>query len=137
MVVKVRVVVIVRCLMWFFFFSSRRRHTRFKCDWSSDVCSSDLAEISRSRTDSKQGIERARILLAYAHGAGVSEIARTQRTNRPRVERTIDKALQIGAVPSLHDLAGRGRKCEKTSEAIAWMVALACQKPKDLGYAAE
>src|SRR5260370_28739518 len=28
-----------------FFFSSRRRHTRFKCDWSSDVCSSDLADI--------------------------------------------------------------------------------------------
>src|SRR5260370_37921359 len=28
--------------MIFFFFSSRRRHTRFKCDWSSDVCSSDL-----------------------------------------------------------------------------------------------
>src|SRR5256886_9981708 len=26
-----------------FFFSSRRRHTRFDCDWSSDVCSSDLA----------------------------------------------------------------------------------------------
>src|SRR2546430_7945609 len=31
-------------LVWlfFFFFSSRRRHTRFDCDWSSDVCSSDL-----------------------------------------------------------------------------------------------
>src|SRR5256886_3900864 len=28
----------------FFFFSSRRRHTRFDCDWSSDVCSSDLKE---------------------------------------------------------------------------------------------
>src|SRR5260370_11181281 len=28
----------------FFFFSSRRRHTRFKCDWSSDVCSSDLTD---------------------------------------------------------------------------------------------
>src|SRR5688572_32387452 len=27
-----------------FFFSSRRRHTRFDCDWSSDVCSSDLGE---------------------------------------------------------------------------------------------
>src|SRR6266853_6163590 len=25
-----------------FFISSRRRHTRFDCDWSSDVCSSDL-----------------------------------------------------------------------------------------------
>src|SRR5699024_11815794 len=34
------------CLLWFllfFFFSSRRRHTRSKRDWSSDVCSSDLA----------------------------------------------------------------------------------------------
>src|SRR5207237_3025150 len=29
-----------------FFFSSRRRHTRFKCDWSSDVCSSDLRNFS-------------------------------------------------------------------------------------------
>src|SRR5260370_4164884 len=30
-----------------FFFSSRRRHTRFKCDWSSDVCSSDLEKCHR------------------------------------------------------------------------------------------
>src|SRR2546430_14137562 len=30
------------CFIFFFFFSSRRRHTRFDCDWSSDVCSSDL-----------------------------------------------------------------------------------------------
>src|SRR6476659_387454 len=30
--------------MFFFFFSSRRRHTRCLSDWSSDVCSSDLAE---------------------------------------------------------------------------------------------
>src|SRR5256886_3934805 len=29
----------------FFFFSSRRRHTRFDCDWSSDVCSSDLLSL--------------------------------------------------------------------------------------------
>src|SRR5256886_4413679 len=29
----------------FFFFSSRRRHTRFDCDWSSDVCSSDLFSV--------------------------------------------------------------------------------------------
>src|SRR5260370_8678146 len=31
-----------------FFFSSRRRHTRFKCDWSSDVCSSDLTRSPRT-----------------------------------------------------------------------------------------
>src|SRR5690242_21024032 len=30
-------------VLLFFFFSSRRRHTRLTCDWSSDVCSSDLA----------------------------------------------------------------------------------------------
>src|SRR6266478_9434755 len=33
--------------MFFFFFSSRRRHTRFDCDWSSDVCSSDLRQTRR------------------------------------------------------------------------------------------
>src|SRR5207249_6634048 len=32
-----------------FFFSSRRRHTRSKRDWSSDVCSSDLARAARPR----------------------------------------------------------------------------------------
>src|SRR5256886_7466156 len=32
--------------MLFFFFSSRRRHTRFDCDWSSDVCSSDLSSLT-------------------------------------------------------------------------------------------
>src|SRR5436190_7633295 len=31
-------------LVYLFFFSSRRRHTRSLCDWSSDVCSSDLAQ---------------------------------------------------------------------------------------------
>src|SRR5215469_670046 len=36
-------------LSFFFFFSSRRRHTRSLRDWSSDVCSSDLAEVSRAR----------------------------------------------------------------------------------------
>src|SRR2546430_5928036 len=30
------------------FFSSRRRHTRFDCDWSSDVCSSDLIAVAHT-----------------------------------------------------------------------------------------
>src|SRR5260370_38372748 len=48
-----------------FFFSSRRRHTRFKCDWSSDVCSSDLKEEARKFTfyqgdvDGKSNIEKS------------------------------------------------------------------------------
>src|SRR2546430_5942109 len=40
------------CFFFFFFFSSRRRHTRFDCDWSSDVCSSDLLRISSERQES-------------------------------------------------------------------------------------
>src|SRR2546430_5313617 len=39
------------CLSFFFFFSSRRRHTRFDCDWSSDVCSSDLIRDQDSHPD--------------------------------------------------------------------------------------
>src|SRR5438132_9250470 len=37
---------IVLILAYVFFFSSRRRHTRSLCDWSSDVCSSDLENAS-------------------------------------------------------------------------------------------
>src|SRR2546427_3913216 len=33
---------------FYFFFSSRRRHTRFDCDWSSDVCSSDLLQMAQA-----------------------------------------------------------------------------------------
>src|SRR5256886_2019943 len=40
--VKLMVLALI-CLGNNCFFSSRRRHTRFDCDWSSDVCSSDLA----------------------------------------------------------------------------------------------
>src|SRR2546430_6424532 len=36
--------------VFYFFFSSRRRHTRFDCDWSSDVCSSDLLPSERTRS---------------------------------------------------------------------------------------
>src|SRR6478735_9680381 len=36
----------MKYIIFFFFFSSRRRHTRLQGDWSSDVCSSDLATCS-------------------------------------------------------------------------------------------
>src|SRR4030066_924823 len=46
----------MRLWLWlgvFFFFSSRRRHTRFKCDWSSDVCSSDLVVLGAYQVSEK------------------------------------------------------------------------------------
>src|SRR6266481_5197830 len=42
-----------RLYMLFFFFSSRRRHTRWNCDWSSDVCSSDLGRVTQMNDASK------------------------------------------------------------------------------------
>src|SRR5882762_10733325 len=45
----------IRSLVFVFFFSSRRRHTRFKCDWSSDVCSSDLKLLSSLTINSFAG----------------------------------------------------------------------------------
>src|SRR5437588_3152497 len=39
-----------------FFFSSRRRHTRSLCDWSSDVCSSDLAPAPEPQLPSPGGV---------------------------------------------------------------------------------
>src|SRR5256886_4623316 len=47
---------IVACRFLLFFFSSRRRHTRFDCDWSSDVCSSDLTSATALRTPSFRAV---------------------------------------------------------------------------------
>src|SRR2546427_10417602 len=54
-----------------FFFSSRRRHTRFDCDWSSDVCSSDLGTLAGQQSEihdrlNEFGAELARTKVARA-----------------------------------------------------------------------
>src|SRR5438270_10436762 len=48
-------------IMFFFFFSSRRRHTRFDCDWSSDVCSSDLARLGGAGPEQVRHLARLRL----------------------------------------------------------------------------
>src|SRR6266478_149138 len=55
-----------------FFFSSRRRHTRFDCDWSSDVCSSDLVRARRMFGGAmrQSGILAAAGLWALDHNLG-------------------------------------------------------------------
>src|SRR5256886_11333201 len=45
-------------LVKLFFFSSRRRHTIFDCDWSSDVCSSDLAAALPRLPHGRDGLPR-------------------------------------------------------------------------------
>ena len=75
------------------------------------------------------------MLLAYASGATISSIARNLSTNRQKVGRCVDKALELGALAALQDLPRSGRPAQIPPEARAWV--LACQKPKDLGYAEE
>src|SRR5256886_15159203 len=57
-------------VVFFFFFSSRRRHTRFDCDWSSDVCSSDLQHCFIKLGD--DGADRIAIEVGQRSGPGLT-----------------------------------------------------------------
>lgn len=97
----------------------------------------ELEVLRTSRTAPARRVERARILLAYAETHPVSVIARDLRVSRPTVERCVNKALALGVTAALSDLPGRGRPRTLSPAARAWVVDLACRKPKDLGYAEE
>ena len=92
-----------------------------------------LGQLAQSRSESAARVQRAQMLLRYAQGQTVSAISQALHTNRPRVERCVSKALELG----VRDLPGRGRRRSITDEDKTWVVDLACQKPKDLGYAQE
>jgi transposase len=96
-----------------------------------------LDQLAQSRTEAAGRVQRAQMLLRYAQGQTISAVAQALHTNRPRVERCISKALELGVRSALRDLPGRGRRRSITDEDKTWVVDLACQKPKDLGYAQE
>src|SRR5260221_8144142 len=81
-----------------FFFSSRRRHTRSLCDWSSDVCSSDLGglgptqdDVTREALAAVAGVplERSDELVAEIRGF-------FERRRRVMADRNLRQADQIG-----------------------------------------
>lgn len=96
-----------------------------------------LQTVSRSRTEPHGRVERAAILLAYAEGETVVAVARRLGQPVTTVNRTVNRALAVGARAALDDLRRPGRPRTITAEARAWIVSLACQKPKDLGWAPE
>ena len=96
-----------------------------------------LDQLAQSRTEPIAQVQRAQILLRYAEGQTISAVAQALHTNRPRVERCVAKALELGVRAALRDLPGRGRRRSMSDEDRTWVVDLACQKPKDLGYAQE
>jgi len=96
-----------------------------------------LENLSGSRTAPLREVERARILLRYHAGDSPSSIQRSLNTSRVTIYRCVYKALEMGAEAGLKDTFHRPREPVIDSAAKAWVVHLACTKPKDLGYAAE
>jgi len=96
-----------------------------------------LVTISKSQIAPHREVKRANILLQYMDGQTISGIARELNTNRPLVERCINKAIAYGAITALKDLPGRGVKPTITDDAKSWVLSIACQSPRELGYAHE
>lgn len=96
-----------------------------------------LAALAASRTAPLREVERAGILLQYAEGQSISAIHRQLGVSRPTIYKCIDKALVAGVNAGLKDAYHRPFAPVITEAAKAWVISVACIKPKDLGLAAE
>ncbi|MFL9928709.1 IS630 family transposase [Paraburkholderia sp. RL18-103-BIB-C] len=96
-----------------------------------------LKELAGSRTAPAREVERAKVLLGYAAGTSITELQRQLGFSRPMIYRSVDKALAAGVQAGLKDRYHRPHEPEITDEAKAWVVSIACTKPKDHGLAAE
>lgn len=96
-----------------------------------------LKTYSSSRTASSSMVNRSKIIIDYSSGMTIAEIVRKYKTNRPLVERTVDKAIEFGPIAALSDLPRSGRPIVITDEARAWVISIACEAPSKLGFAAE
>jgi len=98
---------------------------------------SELTRISKSKTLPHREVIRSAILLKYMENQTITSIANDCNTNRPLVERCIDKAIAFGVMAALKDLPGRGVKPTITDDAKSWVLSMACTPPKELGFANE
>jgi transposase len=96
-----------------------------------------LERLRDSRKAPKRETERAAILLSYAAGEGPTVIQQRLGVSRPTIYKCIDKALAAGVQSGLKDRYHRPKQPVITEQAKAWVLSLACTKPKDHGLAAE
>ena len=96
-----------------------------------------LTQLARSRTAPQREVQRARILCFYNQGQTFTQIAALAQTTRRLVYECVDRALAMGIPAALRDLPHGKQEHTILPEDKAWVVHLACTKPKELGYAAE
>ena len=93
-----------------------------------------LEAIARSRMEPACRVDRARILLAYRAEPSAYAVGGQIGVTHQTVLRCLDRAVRFGVMAALDDSPRPGKAPEITDDARAWLVALACQKAKDLGY---
>jgi transposase len=96
-----------------------------------------LENLSTSRSAPVREVERARILLQFLAGNNPSSIQNALNISRVTIYHCLHKALEMGIEAGLKDTFHRPKEPVISSDDKAWVVHLACTKPKDHGYAAE
>ena len=96
-----------------------------------------LEQLSKSRKAPLREVQRAKILLHYSDQVPISRIQSLVNVSRPTIYKCIDKALAAGADAGLKDYYHRPFEPTIGEAAKAWVINLACTKPKDHGLAAE
>jgi len=112
-----------------------RKSTRSKLVLTPDEITV-LNRLRQSRTAALRDVQRAEVLWLYYTGENIATIMRTVGMTRKSVGKWINKALGMGVSAGMKD-SPHGTKPVLTEEAKAWVVHLACSKPKEFGYAAE
>jgi transposase len=103
----------------------------------SDEDRAELEQLARSQTVARREAQRSAILLGYYAGESIASIGRRLGMTRLSVSKWVTKALAVGPMAALKDTYHRPKEPVIGDDAKAWVVHVACSKPKDLGYAAE
>src|SRR5947207_14440312 len=115
-----------------FFFSSRRRHTRSLCDWSSDVCSSDLPTAFGRNEFTKRRTRLALFAVALVPGARCEEAGRREeRPRQPMLEREAHPEI---AQQRVADFCEREARTGDTQAGDKLEMIPSCRPPVDYGH---
>ena len=93
-----------------------------------------LIKLSRSRNQAASIVERSQIVLLSHQGKNDTEISKELKVDYKTVRLWIQRVLDLGVKEGLVDKSRSGRPQDISAESRAWIVSLACMKPKDLGY---